>query len=188
MLLRLLQLLCVLRPASRRYALPAYVLGALLPGRRCGAGPVAWPRGWPMPDLQPGAQGTIELGHVGLYPGVRLHCRGAGHIAVGDGSFLNREARIFSGREVVLGLNNLISWQTIITDHAGFGATVPFAPVVLEDDVWVGCRALILGGTHLGRGCVVAAGSVVQGVYPAGSVIAGRAAVATAHALCGDQA
>ena len=40
----------------------------------------------------------------------------------------------------------------------------------------VGSRALILGGTRLGRGCVVAAGSIVQGDFPAGSVVAGKPA------------
>ena len=58
------------------------------------------------------------------------------------------------------------------------GAAGEFAPVVLEDDVWVGSRVIILGGTRLGAGCVVAAGSVVQGVFPAGSVLAGKPAEA----------
>ena len=49
-------------------------------------------------------------------------------------------------------------------------------PVVLEDEVWIGNRAIILGGTHLGRGCVVAAGAVVQGDFPAGSILAGKPA------------
>ena len=70
----------------------------------------------------------------------------------------------------------MVSWQTIITDFVGFDVGEPFAPVILEDDVWVGSRALILGGTRLGRGCVVAAGSVVQGEFPAGAVIAGKPA------------
>jgi acetyltransferase-like isoleucine patch superfamily enzyme len=44
------------------------------------------------------------------------------------------------------------------------------------DRVWVGSRAVILGGTYLGPGCVVAAGSIVQGRFPGGAVIAGRPA------------
>jgi acetyltransferase-like isoleucine patch superfamily enzyme len=34
--------------------------------------------------------------------------------------------------------------------------------VVVEDDVWVGCGAVILKGVRLGRGSVVAAGAVVN--------------------------
>lgn len=172
---RLLSFLHVLRSGERRYSPVSYLLGALLPGRRAGTGPVAWVRGWPRPDVRAG-DGRIELGHVGLYSGVRLHCRGNGQIAVGDGTFLNRQTRIFSGQAVRVGRNCMVSWQTVITDVVGFGAAAPFAPVVLEDDVWVGSRAVILGGTVLGRGCVVAAGSVVQGEFPAGSIIAGKPA------------
>ena len=172
---RLAQLLRVLLRGGRRYSPAAYALGAVLHGRRTGPGPVAWVRGWPMPDVRAGA-GTVELGHVGLYPGVRLHCRAAGRITVGDGTFFNREARVFAGRSVTLGRNCLVSWQTIITDFAGFDAPEPYAPVALADDVWIGNRAIILGGTRLGRGCIVAAGAVVQGEFPAGAILAGQPA------------
>jgi acetyltransferase-like isoleucine patch superfamily enzyme len=172
---RLQSVVRLLRSGERRYSPVAYLLGTLLPGRRTGAGPVAWVRGWPCPDVRAG-QGRIELGHVGLYPGVRLHCRGKGQITIGDGTFLNRHARVFSGETVRLGRNCMVSWQAVITDYAGFGAAEPFAPVELKDDVWVGSRVVILGGTVLGHGCVVAAGSVVQGIFPEGSIIAGKAA------------
>ena len=34
--------------------------------------------------------------------------------------------------------------------------------VVVEDDVWVGCGAIILKGVRIGRGSVVAAGALVN--------------------------
>jgi acetyltransferase-like isoleucine patch superfamily enzyme len=34
-------------------------------------------------------------------------------------------------------------------------------PVIIEDDVWVGCNVIILKGVTIGRGAVIAAGSVV---------------------------
>jgi acetyltransferase-like isoleucine patch superfamily enzyme len=172
---RILPLIKILASGGRHYSPVAYLFGAFLPGGRDGKGPVAWVRGWPMPDVRPGS-GTIDIGHVGLYPGVRLHCRGAGRIAIGDGTFLNRQARIFAREEVVLQRNCMVSWQTVITDSAGSGRGDTSAPVLLEDGVWVGSRAIILGGSRLGRGCVVAAGSVVRGDFPAGAVIAGKPA------------
>lgn len=172
---RLLPLLRILRSGERSYSPVAYLFGAVLPGRRLGAGPVAWLRGWPMPDLRPGA-GRIELGHVGLYPGVRLHCRGEGRIAVGDGTFINRRSRVLAGCAVQVGRDCMISWDCAITDWSGFASPAAFAPVILEDNVWVGCRVTILGGTRLGRGCIVAAGSVVQGEFAPGSVVAGPSA------------
>ncbi|MEI6314398.1 MAG: acyltransferase [Syntrophus sp. (in: bacteria)] len=172
---RITPLLRILRSGERRYSPVAYLLGALLPGEKGGTGPVAWLRGWPTPDIRQGS-GTIDIGHVGLYPGVRLHCCGSGRITVGDGSFLNRHVRIFSGKQVMLRRNCMVSWQAIITDFTGLEHNEIFAPVLIEDEVWVGSRALILGGTRLGCGCVVAAGSVVQGDFPAGAVIAGKPA------------
>jgi Acetyltransferase (isoleucine patch superfamily) len=35
------------------------------------------------------------------------------------------------------------------------------APIVLEDDVWIGSGSIILKGITIGEGSVVAAGSVV---------------------------
>lgn len=51
--------------------------------------------------------------------------------------------------------------------------------VLIEDDVWVGSNAIILGGSHgikLGEGCVVGAGSVVTKDVPAYSVVVGSPA------------
>ena len=175
MIARFFQMLRVLAAGQRQYSPIAYACGVLLPGRREGRGPVAWVRGRPMPDVRAG-QGSITLGHVGLYPDVKLHCTGAGRIVIGDGTFFNRSARVFAGREVTFGKKCMVSWQTTITDFAGFDAAEPFAPVVLEDDVWIGNRAIILGGTRLGRGCIVAAGAVVQGEFPAGSILTGKPA------------
>ncbi len=50
------------------------------------------------------------------------------------------------------------------------------APIVIEDDVWIGLHALVLKGVHIGRGAVVAAGAVVTESVPSGSVVAGNPA------------
>jgi acetyltransferase-like isoleucine patch superfamily enzyme len=45
--------------------------------------------------------------------------------------------------------------------------------VVIEDDVWVATGVIILKGVHLGRGCIVAAGAVVNRSVPPYAVVAG---------------
>ena len=50
------------------------------------------------------------------------------------------------------------------------------APVVIEDDVFIGMNSLILKGVTIGRGSVVGAGSVVTKDVPAGVVVAGNPA------------
>jgi acetyltransferase-like isoleucine patch superfamily enzyme len=49
-------------------------------------------------------------------------------------------------------------------------------PVVIEDDVWIGQRSIILPGVTIGRGSVVAAGSVVMTSVPPNVLVAGNPA------------
>lgn len=48
--------------------------------------------------------------------------------------------------------------------------------VTIEDDVWVGARATILRGVTVGRGSIIAAGSVVTKSVPPYSIVAGNPA------------
>lgn len=45
--------------------------------------------------------------------------------------------------------------------------------IILEDDVWVGYRAMILSGVHIGQGAVVAAGAVVTKDVPPYAIVGG---------------
>jgi maltose O-acetyltransferase len=46
--------------------------------------------------------------------------------------------------------------------------------VVIEDDVWIAPNVVILTGTHIGKGAVISAGSVVSGIIPPYSVVMGN--------------
>lgn len=161
---------------DRIYSPVAYAFGLMLPDRFRG-GPVAWLRGWPRPDIVPGRRGRIDMGHVGLYPGVKLHCIGGGRIAVGSGSYLNRNTRVTAGESVRVGRHCMVSWDVIITDaflpDEDRSGRIPFNAVEIGDHAWIASRVVILGGTTLGEGSIVGAGSVVRGEYPAGTVLTG---------------
>lgn len=49
----------------------------------------------------------------------------------------------------------------------------PSLPVSVGNDVWIGERALILGGVNVGNGAVIGAGAVVTKDVPAYAVVAG---------------
>jgi len=49
-------------------------------------------------------------------------------------------------------------------------------PIIVEDDVYVGENAMVLGGTTIGEGSIVGAGSVLRKSVPAGSVVTGNPA------------
>lgn len=44
------------------------------------------------------------------------------------------------------------------------------------NNCWVGANVVFLDGVEVGEGCVIAAGSVLRGTYPANSLIAGTPA------------
>lgn len=48
--------------------------------------------------------------------------------------------------------------------------------VVIQDDVWVGARAILLRGVIVGRGAVIAAGSVLTKSVPPYAVVGGNPA------------
>lgn len=54
-----------------------------------------------------------------------------------------------------------------------FLETIPCAPIVIEDDVWIGARCQILKGVNIGARSIIAAGSIVTKGVPADSVAAG---------------
>lgn len=46
-------------------------------------------------------------------------------------------------------------------------------PVIIESDVWIGCRVVILKGVTIGKGAIVAAGAVVTKDVPDFSIVGG---------------
>lgn len=48
--------------------------------------------------------------------------------------------------------------------------------VIIEDDVWVGARAVILRGVCVGRGCIIGAGAVVTKSVPPYAIVGGNPA------------
>ena len=48
--------------------------------------------------------------------------------------------------------------------------------IIVDEDVWIGARVTLLGGSHLGRCCIIGAGSVVRGTIPPYSIVYGNPA------------
>jgi acetyltransferase-like isoleucine patch superfamily enzyme len=56
------------------------------------------------------------------------------------------------------------------------GLPPAISPVEIADDVFIGARAIILKGVHVGQGAVIGAGSVVTSDVPAFKIAAGNPA------------
>lgn len=91
------------------------------------------------------AHGNIRIGnHVMFGPGVNLH--GGNHITNQVGIYMDQV-------------------QKQMGDDPD---------LVVEDDVWIGANAIILGGVTVGRGSVIGAGSVVTKSIPPYSIVVGN--------------
>ena len=102
---------------------------------------------------------------------------GKGDISIGEYCHINPHCLIYSGSNVTIGNNVLIAPGTAIVpaNHSFASRLVPireqgFAPskggVLIEDDVWIGANCVVLDGSIIRRGAVIAAGSVVRGEIP----------------------
>lgn len=60
--------------------------------------------------------------------------------------------------------------------------------IVVEDDVWIGWRAIVLDGVTIGRGAVVGAGAVVTKTIPPYAIVAGVPAREISRRFTEDQA
>jgi maltose O-acetyltransferase len=108
---------------------------------------------------------------------------GGPNISIGRGSFVNQgcvfdnlgEIRI--GARCAIGMEVLFAASTHRIGPAEMRAGEPFGEsIVVEDGCWIGSRSVLLPGTHVSAGTIVAAGSVVRGVLEANSLYAGAPA------------
>lgn len=114
--------------------------------------------------------------------------------SIGDYSYVGRRSSlvmaeignycsIASGTVVGMGTHTLnnISTSPIFTEkHNATGTSwcessteFPYRKVIIGNDVWIGARAMILGGVTIGDGAVVGAGAVVTKDVPPYSIVGG---------------
>ena len=98
-----------------------------------------------------------------------------GALRIGAGSSINYGAVIAAAEAVHLGARVRLGPYAFISDAENPEARAQ--AIVIEDDVWIGAKASILPGVTIGRGAVVATGSVVHQDVPAFAVVAGCPAV-----------
>jgi putative colanic acid biosynthesis acetyltransferase WcaF len=58
-------------------------------------------------------------------------------------------------------------------DHRSITFDLIVKPIVIEEQAWIAARSTVLQGVTIGRGAVVAAGSLVTGDVPSGVIVAG---------------
>lgn len=131
---------------------------------------LALPRAWPFSALK--RQTLRALGatvgcRVVIYP--RVWVMPARGLTLGDDVDLALGVIITASGGVEIGPRSLVGYYSMIlsSNHAVpevgriFDSGHSHARVVIEKDVWIGARAVVLPGVTIGEGAVVAAGAVV---------------------------
>jgi acetyltransferase-like isoleucine patch superfamily enzyme len=136
--------------------------------------------GGPMPTVI-NRGGDIEVESCSFESGVRLELYPSATLFIGKGTYLNRNVHLVVAESVWIGRGVKIGWDVVIMDtdlHGHSGKPARSKPVVIDDDVWIGCRALILKGVHIGKGAVIGAGAIVTKNVPPQAVVASPRATA----------
>jgi acetyltransferase-like isoleucine patch superfamily enzyme len=108
---------------------------------------------------------------------------GMGGVVIGERSRIGISSVLIG--PVTIG-NHVILAQNIVMSGLNHGYEDISTPInlqkcttkeiVIDDETWIGANAVITAGVHIGKHCVIAAGSVVTKDIPAYSVVVGNPA------------
>jgi acetyltransferase-like isoleucine patch superfamily enzyme len=116
--------------------------------------------------------------------GLNRHCflstlRKDARLVIGNhvgmsGTVIGCAESISIGNNVLLGGNTFVTdfdWHPLKRDGR---ETAKSKPVIIEDDAFLGMNVIVLKGTHIGKGSVIGANSVVTGIIPSGVIAGGN--------------
>ncbi len=98
-------------------------------------------------------------------------------VDIGAGCFFNNGCSINAKKKITIGDHVIFGPGVQIFDHDhDFRSDDVVENFVSEEikignDVWIGASSIILKGSKIGDGCVIAAGTIVKGEIPAGSLV-----------------
>lgn len=109
-------------------------------------------------------------------------------LAIGDHTGISGGCTITVGKQITIGRHCRIASDVVMTDSNGHPAE-PVArmegapptdesvrPIAIQDNVWIGRRAIILPGVTIGEGSIVSSGAVVMSDVAPYTVVAGNPA------------
>jgi acetyltransferase-like isoleucine patch superfamily enzyme len=137
--------------------------------------------------------------------GFNTHVRGnlqvfayGGSISIGEHCYVGENSYIWSGDKIIIGNHVLISHSVNIVDtnsheidfversegykhilskgHPKNKGSISTSPIVIEDYAWISFGSIILKGVRVGKGAIVAAGSVVTKDVKEFTLVAGNPA------------
>lgn len=88
----------------------------------------------------------------------------SGRLRVGDGFSCTATSTFICQESLEIGDRCSVSWDSLVmdSDFHSINGEPANSPVVIGDDVWVGCRVTILKGSVIPNSSIVAAGAVLS--------------------------
>ena len=128
--------------------------------------------------------GTAKISLGGdsvLRHNVSISAVGQGDIRIGERTVIGKGNTIetYGKAGVSIGSGCRIGWNCLFLSSDEHVVQVDGEDLKYEEDIvignniWIGTRVIVLKGTEIGDNCVVAAGTICTGKYPANSLIAG---------------
>lgn len=121
----------------------------------------------------------IQVGSgVAVYAGAWLQCEtDGGPMVIGDSTYLGHDVHLHAAAALRIGSRCVLADGVFVTttDHQRSDRSLSEAtgPVTVGDDVFIGQRAIVLGGVTIGDGATIGAHAVVTRDVAPGQVVAG---------------
>lgn len=122
------------------------------------------------------AAGKVKLG-----PGVGIVVGNGGKLTIGDNTYITANSIIYCSKEIEIGSDCAISWNTTIIDtdfhHIYYpdGTTNELSkPVKIGNRVWIGSNTTILKGVTIGDNSVIGANTLVNKDVPPNCLAVGN--------------
>ena len=123
--------------------------------------------------------GNLSIGrNYKMRSGSKLRIRRGATVTIGESFSMSNNCVITARDNISIGNGVQFGPGVLVYDHDHDFRTkdglaegkYKTAPIKIGNNVWIGANTIILRGTNIGDNCVIAAGSVVKGDIPAGSI------------------
>ncbi len=142
----------------------------------------------PLADIEDSVRGTRILIGAGTVIDSFVKIKpagGSGDVDIGPGCTINSGCVLYTGNGIRIGRDVAVAANCTFaaTNHAYQRRDLPivrqgFLPskggIVIGDDVWIGANCVLLDGTEIGTGCVIAAASLVRGTLESYGIYGGN--------------